>query len=196
MPLPVATTSPASRLTPRAVRPQACRAVRANGITDASFAGVNPNCLIFISDLNFALTDVHNVVYNGSGTRQALTDINLSSAYPFHAPGSFNLGDYTISLEMPLKYRDGNVSNNWMGCHLPFSPSYIEIDGMEHTALHHKGANTISVFGFYSEKMKPCRFRMKSSLTHPYMVRVNGDGDAEVKAVFSAIRFVVGCCRR
>ncbi len=30
----------------------------------------------------------------------------------------------------------------------------------------------------------------------PYMVRVNGDGDAEVKAVFSATDFVVGCCRR
>lgn len=161
------------------------RAVRANGITDASFAGINPNCLIFISDLNFALTDVHNVVYNGSGTRQALTDINLSSAYPFHAPGSFNLGDYTISLEMPLKYRDGNVSNNWTGAIFPFSPSYIEIDGMEHSVAS-QGANTISVFGFYSEKDETMSIQDEIKPNTPYMVRVNGDGDAEVKAVFSA----------
>ncbi len=86
---------------------------------------------------------------------------------------------------MPLKYRDGNVSNNWTGAIFPFSPSYIEIDGMEHSVAS-QGANTISVFGFYSEKDETMSIQDEIKPNTPYMVRVNGDGDAEVKAVFSA----------
>ena len=116
------------------------------GITDASFAGANPNCLVFVSDEKLAasLSGV-NVVYTGdseNSDRKALTDIRLKSGYVFNTPGSFNLGDKTITYEVELKHKvDG--SGNWTGVTLPFAPSRVIVDGIDHT-IAREGENTVS----------------------------------------------------
>ncbi|MDE6528262.1 MAG: leucine-rich repeat domain-containing protein, partial [Muribaculaceae bacterium] len=161
------------------------RAPRLNGIDAASFAGINPNCIIFVADENISINDVKNVVYSGSGTRHALTDIMLSAEYPFHTPGSFNLGDRSISLSVPVKCRRSTVSDNWSGIVLPFAPAHVTVDGVDYS-IAATGANTLSMMTFADSDAEELSHADAVEPNVPYVVRVNDMGDAPVTALFSA----------
>lgn len=161
------------------------RAPRANGITGASFAGINPNCIIFVADAGISLDGVRNVVYSGSGTRHALTDISLSAEYPFHTPGSFNLGDRSISLSVPVKCRQSTVSDNWSGIVLPFTPAGVTVDGVDYS-IAATGVNTLSLMTFADSDADELSHADVIEPNVPYVVRVNDMGEAPVTALFSA----------
>lgn len=90
------------------------RGVNANGINAASFRGVNPNCLIFVADKNLAvsLADAGNIIYNGEGSRVAMSDIMLVAGKAFNTPGSFRLGEKTITCKAALRCGE---ECNWTG---------------------------------------------------------------------------------
>lgn len=161
------------------------RAARAAGITDASFEGLNPNCIIFVSDPSIVLTGKNNVVYNGNGIRQALTDITLSSDYAFNTPGSFNLGDKTISLSVPVGYKTQMVNDNWTGIVLPFVPSMMTMDGVE-LSFAKEGDNTMSLRSFADEAAEELTDALVMEPNMPYVVRLNTEGTANAQVVFSA----------
>ncbi len=161
------------------------RAARAAGITDASFEGLNPNCIIFVSDPSIVLTGKNNVVYNGNGIRQAMTDITLSSDYAFNTPGSFNLGDKTISLSVPVGYKTQMVNDNWTGIVLPFVPSMMTMDGVE-LSFAKEGDNTMSLRSFADDVAEELTDALVMEPNMPYVVRLNAEGTANAQVVFSA----------
>lgn len=166
------------------------RAPRTAGINDASFAGVNPNCLIFVSDAAIAasLSNV-NVVYtgdSGNSNRHALTDIVLKSGYAFNTPGSFNLGDKTVSFEIPLGHRQQGKSGNWSGIVLPFSPSLISVEGVDYS-IAENGKNTISVYSFGDSEDEELSNQQLIKPNVPYLARLNESGDGLSPVVFSAV---------
>lgn len=161
------------------------RAPRAAGINDASFEGVNPNCIIFVEDPSVALEGKYNVVYNGNGVRRAMTDISLSAEYAFNTPGSFNLGDKKISLNIPVGYRTADVDENWTGIVLPFVPTSVSMDGSELTVAP-EGDNTISLRTFAGDDAEKLTDADALKANTPYVARINSDGSATADIVFSA----------
>ena len=131
------------------------------------------------------LTGKNNVVYNGNGIRQAMTDITLSSDYAFNTPGSFNLGDKTISLSVPVGYKTQMVNDNWTGIVLPFVPSMMTMDGVE-LSFAKEGDNTMSLRSFADEAAEELTDALVMEPNMPYVVRLNTEGTANAQVVFSA----------
>lgn len=149
------------------------RAPRANGINDESFNGINPNCLIFVSDANIALTEKYNVILNTSGNRQAMSDITLSPDYAFNTPGSFNLGDKTISITVPVGHKTENLNDNWTGLVLPFTPSSMTVGGQAFK-IGAEGENSVSLRSFADAEAENLTDEEVIEANVPYMIRING----------------------
>lgn len=99
----------------------------ASGIAESSFRGLNPNCLIYLSEsLASAVESTANVIINANGTRVAASDIVLDGDCPFNAPASFSLGEHSISLEMNFSGSTRDDNDLWKGIVLPFTPDTVE----------------------------------------------------------------------
>nr|MDE7116623.1 leucine-rich repeat domain-containing protein [Muribaculaceae bacterium] len=155
----------------------------AAGISDESFAGVNPNCLIFVPDASLALNG--NIIYNANGTRRALSDINLSTLHPFNTPGSFSLAGKTIVLKATVGYNSNSGDDNWSGIILPFAPSSIESAGKK-LSLGSKEENMLTALTFVSEDDEVLGEAAAIEANVPYMVRLNEQGAGTAEVTFSA----------
>ena len=90
------------------------RAPAASGITEASFRGLNPNCLIYLSEgFEAGVGETPNVIVNGNGVRVASADIALDGEYPFNAPASFSLADHSISLTLEIPGTVSDDNDGW-----------------------------------------------------------------------------------
>ncbi|MDE6532282.1 MAG: C10 family peptidase [Muribaculaceae bacterium] len=125
----------------------------AAGINAASFKGVNPNCLIYLSEGNIADADSLNVILNEKGARKAASDISLDGAYAFSAPASFSLGEHRISFTVDLPASKGSdVDAGWKGLMLPFAPTGMEY-GEEFAEREGSGLKLVSFDGEDSETL-------------------------------------------
>lgn len=103
------------------------KAPEASGITESSFRGLNPNCLIYLSEgLASSAGATPNVILNTKDTRIATSDIVLNGDYPFEAPASFNLGEHTITLQINIPGSVSDDNDLWKGIVLPFAPTKVE----------------------------------------------------------------------
>lgn len=161
------------------------RAIADNGINAASFKGVNPNCLIFVADMSLAesLADAGNVIHSGNGSRVAMTDIILTAGNTFYTPGSFRLGDKTISCKAAI---GSGEEGNWTGIVLPFAPSEISVDGVAQT-LAEEGENSVSVYSFADNDAEELSQQTVINANAPYMVRLNRDSEGSSEVLFSAV---------
>lgn len=150
------------------------------GIGVESFRGVNPNCLIHVSDLALAssLTDVRNVIYSGDGDRVAVSDISLISGYPFCAPGSFRLGDRKIDCSVSVMRGD---KGGWTGITLPFAPDEMAVDGKPCTF-----AGEVSLYSFSDKNSERLSRQSAMNVNVPYIIRVDGDLERSAEIVFTA----------
>ena len=72
-----------------------CYPCLGEGVTDTSFKGINPNCLIYLPEGFDGVTgDSLNVIINKAGSRVARADIAIDGKYAFNAPASFSLADH------------------------------------------------------------------------------------------------------
>ena len=177
-----ASASPAMR--------RASRAETDAPISDASFAGANPNCLIFVSDASLAasLSKV-NVVYtgdSGNSDRKALTDIVIKEGHIFNTPGSFNLGDKTISFTTTIGHKERDNDGDWTGIVLPFSPTSISVEGVDYTVAEN-GKNTMALYAFSNEEAEYMSCQKEFKPNRPYLARINDSGAAPSSVVFSAV---------
>lgn len=157
------------------------------GITDESFKGINPNCIIYMSKgLESMISAKTNIVLNGNGKREAMTDIILNDNSAFRIPASFDLGKRSASLPVKLTYtHPEDVAKDWKGIILPFVPTRItDINGNEY-AISSKGKNTISVMSF---KTNGTALERHTSIeaNKPYMVRINACPKEDIELIFSA----------
>ncbi len=120
------------------------RAPAASGITEASFRGLNPNCLIYLSEgFEAGVGETPNVIVNGNGVRVASADIALDGEYPFNAPASFSLADHSISLTLEIPGTVSDDNDGWRGIVLPFTPDSVKY-GVEFTPRGEKVLNLLS----------------------------------------------------
>lgn len=155
------------------------------GITDESFKGINPNCIIYMSKgLESMISAKTNIVLNGNGKREAMTDIILNDNSAFRIPASFELGKRSASLPVKLTYtHPEDVAKDWKGIILPFVPTRItDINGNEY-AISSKGKNTISVMSF---KTNGTALERHTSIeaNKPYMVRINACPKEDIELIF------------
>lgn len=117
------------------------------GINAASFKGVNPNCLIYLSEGGIADADSLNVILNHNGARVAASDIVLDGRYAFNAPASFSLGKHRISFTVAVPGSvDSDVDAGWKGIMLPFAPEGMEY-GVEFASRKGSGLSLVSFDG-------------------------------------------------
>lgn len=160
------------------------RGVNANGINAASFRGVNPNCLIFVADKNLAvsLADAGNIIYNGEGSRVAMSDIMLVAGKAFNTPGSFRLGEKTITCKAALRCGE---EGNWTGIVLPFAPEKVSVDGVALT-LGENGENSMSVYAFADSDAELLSQQSAIQANVPYLMRLNRDVAGVAEVAFKA----------
>lgn len=152
----------------------ALKAPAASNITESSFRGLNPNCLIYLSEsLAASVGTTPNVILNTNGTRMATSDITLNGAYPFDAPASFSLGSFSISLQMNIPGSAGDDNGHWKGFALPFAPTAVEY-GEEFAP---RGENPLSLLSFADAadgKLTPCSV---IEANRPYLANVHAPFD-------------------
>lgn len=160
------------------------RGVNANGINAASFRGVNPNCLIFVADKNLAvsLADAGNIIYSGEGSRVAMSDIMLVAGKAFNTPGSFRLGEKTITCKAALRCGE---EGNWTGIVLPFAPEKVSVDGVALT-LGENGENSMSVYTFADSDAELLSQQSAIQANVPYLMRLNRDVAGVAEVAFKA----------
>lgn len=153
----------------------------AAGIGAGSFRGLNPNCLVYVTEELAAQLDiVPNVIVNRAGARVAASDIVLSQRYPFNAPASFSLGDKSISLTVDLPGSVGAASEGWGGLIVPFVPDLISY-GIEFTP---RSENPLSLLSFEEgEEWLTSSAAIKAN--HPYLANVHAPAD-QVAVTFIA----------
>lgn len=145
----------------------------AGGISAASFRGLNPNCLVYVTEeLADRLDTVPNVIVNRAGARVAASDIVLSQRYPFNAPASFSLGDKSISLTVDIPGSIGNESEGWRGLIVPFTPDSISY-GIEFTP---RSGNPLTLLSFEEgeEWLTPSA---AIEANRPYLANVHAPAD-------------------
>lgn len=140
------------------------------GINAASFKGINPNCLIYLSEGNIADADSLNVIHNENGARVAASDIVLDGRYAFNAPASFSLGGHRISFTVAVPGSEGSdVDAGWKGIMLPFAPQGMEY-GVEFASREGSGLSVVSFDGDDSVEMTAQNSILPN---RPYMASVN-----------------------
>lgn len=155
------------------------------GINDNSFEGINPNCIIYLAKgLESQIASKSNIVLNGDGKCEALTDIILTDSYAFNIPASFNLGQKNISLSVKLNYLSQDSSKDWKGIVLPFAPTQMtDGKGNKYTAGG-SGSHTVSVLSF-NENGEKLENQTSIEANKPYMIHLNGKPDETVDFTFS-----------
>lgn len=155
------------------------------GINDNSFEGINPNCIIYLAKgLESQIASKSNIVLNGDGKCEALTDIILTDSYAFNIPASFNLGQKNISLSVKLNYLSQDSSKDWKGIVLPFAPTQMtDGKGNKYTAGD-SGSHTVSVLSF-NENGEKLENQASIEANKPYMIHLNGKPDETVDFTFS-----------
>lgn len=155
------------------------------GINDNSFEGINPNCIIYLAKgLESQIASKSNIVLNGDGKCEALTDIILTDSYAFNIPASFNLGQKNISLSVKLNYLSQDSSKDWKGIVLPFAPTQMtDGKGNKYTAGG-SGSHTVSVLSF-NENGEKLENQASIEANKPYMIHLNGKPDETVDFTFS-----------
>lgn len=115
------------------------------GISESSFLGMNPNCLVYLPDGFETLAgSVPNVIVNRNGSRVAVADMVLSGEYPFCAPASFSLADHSVSLEFNIPGSVSDDNDLWKGIVVPFMPTSVEY-GKEFSP---RGENPLTLMSF------------------------------------------------
>ncbi len=97
------------------------KAQAASGITSESFAGANPNCLVFVMD---GVATGENIIANKGGEvgYVATADVRMNAGYAFSTPNKFAMNGNKVIME-----RDFGASDKWNAITLPFSMSGEEI---------------------------------------------------------------------
>ena len=152
------------------------------GVTDASFKGINPNCLIYLPEGFDGVTgDSLNVIINKAGSRVARADIAIDGKYAFNAPASFSLADHKISLTVDVPGAVGDEFGGWRGIVLPFTPTEFEF-GKEFTPRDNDGISLISFADENAETLTPVD-TIKAN--HPFLANVYAPFES-VPVTFSA----------
>lgn len=164
----------------------ATRATAAGGITDDSFKGINPNCIIYVAKgLEGGLSSKSNVVFNGDGKCEALTDIVLDDASAFNIPASFNLGERNISLSLTLDYPVKDAGKSWRGIVLPFVPTRIFDEKGNDFTVGSSALHTVSMFSF-NENAPALESQAAIEVNKPYLMRLNEEVVGTVDLTFTA----------
>lgn len=123
-------TAPGSETTVARVR-SVSRSARAEGYSADAFAGINPNCIVYL-DENVAVPDApanyvrvrKDDTVEGGRVYEALGSISIDPMYDFRALNTFNVTEgNTISMEMPLDVSYG--ASNWSSFVIPFVPAKV-----------------------------------------------------------------------
>ena len=103
------------------------------GFSSDAFAGLNPNCIVYLDENEQVPAAKANYVTTRSEQQpggqmarvyEAVGNIYLNAAYPFNAINSFKVLDgNVVSYEMDVKSSDGKI--NWRPLLLPFSPKSV-----------------------------------------------------------------------
>lgn len=151
-------------------------------ISENSFSGINPNCLIYLPESwTEDLSGLANVIVNKVGARVAAGDIKISGEYPFDAPVSFSLADHNISLSVNIPGSIGNVNGGWKGLILPFTPETVTY-GEDFTQRGDKTLNILSFANETDETLSPVE---TLSANTPYLANVHAPFES-VEVIFSA----------
>ncbi len=174
-------------------------AANIDGYEDDAFAGLNPNCFVYL-DEGVTAPDVANVNYiqvrqdasSESGrVYEALGNIVISPENDFQVVNAFSITEgNTISMEMPLNTTDSG-DNGWKPLVLPFTPTMVtDTQGNEMTQYTRKAVSNSN--GLYMT----ASFDAKGNLgltegikaNTPYLAALfKNEGNASV-------RFVAGAC--
>ena len=140
-----------------------------DGVTAASFKGLNPNCIIYVGENEIPDAESINLILNENGHRVAASDIVLDGNHPFNAPASFSLGKHRISFTVDIPGSDFNdVNGGWKGIMLPFEPTGMEY-GVEFDKREGSGINLIS---FDDENAETMTKQASLLANRPYMANV------------------------
>ncbi len=162
------------------------RALADAGITDSSFEGINPNCIIYLAKgLEGRISSKSNIVLNGDGKCEALTDIVLTDSVAFNIPASFNLGERNISLALKLNYLSNDGTKEWKGLVLPFAPTRLSDGKGNDYTIGTSGQHTVSVLSF-NDNGTELESQTMIEANKPYMIHLNGELDETVDFTFSA----------
>lgn len=127
--------------------PSRFKAPAARSLTDASFSGLNPNCLIYLPEgYEESVGATANVIVNKADSRVAVTDITLNPEHPFNAPASFSLGEHRISLTIDIPGSLSDDNDGWKGIVLPFAPTEVTY-GAEFNKRGDSAPLTLLTFG-------------------------------------------------
>lgn len=123
------------------------RAPGAARLTADAFRGMNPNCLIYVSE-NCAmdLCTTTNLIVNRGSSRVADSDIVLTDGYPFNAPASFSLGGHKVSMTVDIPGSISDDNDGWRGLILPFTPDTF-VYGEEFTPRTENALTLLSLNG-------------------------------------------------
>ena len=91
------------------------------GISESSFAGANPNCLVFVMD---GVATGENIIANKGGEAGyvATGNVRMNAGYAFSTPNEFAMDGNDIIME-----RDFIAADKWNGITLPFAMSEEQI---------------------------------------------------------------------
>lgn len=157
--------------------PRRVRAARRAPITGSSLSGLNPNCYVMVTNQELAqsLAGQGNIIYNGSGQRVAMSNINIDKAYPYNAPEAFTLGDKTISYTTEIGGAHSSSSEGWTGIILPFQPTDITDAGVP-CPVQEKTVGYLSIATFNRVQDLGFSYQAVMKANTPYFARVNTMG--------------------
>ncbi|MBD5310826.1 MAG: leucine-rich repeat protein, partial [Bacteroides sp.] len=150
------------------------KVARGTAVTEGSFVGLNPNCLIYvggtaisgIEDRNIILTDDKQQI------RKAASDIVLDGDYPFSVPAEFDLGEHRISFTIGVPGSIGTDEfSGWRGIILPFTPTNWEIVGDEYKYDNKRGSQPYFV-SFDNEDSETLTEQKEFEANRPYLASV------------------------
>ncbi len=140
-----------------------------SGISASSFSGINPNCLIYLSEGHEeAVGKLPNVIINKEGARVANGDIVLSESHPFNAPASFSLSGNSISMTVDIPGAVGDIADRWKGLVIPFTPDSC-IYGKDFTP---RRGEVLSMLSFENEEAETMSPQTMIVANRPFMANV------------------------
>lgn len=138
-----------------------------SGISTESFAGANPNCLVFVMD---GVAEGENIIANKGGEAGyvATAGVRMDAGYAFATPNQFAMNGNQLILK-----RDFGSSENWSTITLPFAMNESEIASVfgENTlvaSLNRLSGNTV----YFDVETKAIE------ANKPYLIRVSDVKDS------------------
>lgn len=105
---------------------------RPDSYSSDAFAGINPNCIIYLDEnvdtpeakANYVRVRTESSAENRNRVYESLQSIYIDPAYNFEALNAFNITEgNTISMDMALEASSGN--SHWKALVLPFTPDKV-----------------------------------------------------------------------